>query len=132
MAQPKTILLSVFAGGGRTSRFGDCTLVLVPNMAFATTTQEFNMAERWARSRPSTGNAQRDRTLFTDRMETMLARNGCGLATKGSKPTLRTIIGVLKQSGQDIKAWSVPHNINESMEATPRKKPAEDGDAKKA
>jgi len=81
------------------------------------------MAQNWARGKMSSGNAQNDRSLFTDRFETLLARSGSGIATKGSRATLRGIVAGLTQLGVQMSGYSVPININESVEIE-RKKPA--------
>lgn len=122
MSLSKTLLVSVLDGGG-TARYGDFILVKLPNGGFAATSQDFNMAQNWARGKVSSGNAQRDRSLFTDRFETLLARSGSGIATKGSRVTLRGIVAGLTQLGVQMSGYSIPVNINESVEIE-RKKPA--------
>ncbi|TJY62020.1 hypothetical protein E4T66_07210 [Sinimarinibacterium sp. CAU 1509] len=125
MNQPKTLLLSVFSGGGGTARYGDFVVVRLSAGAFAASSQEFNMTQNWARARVSSGNAQRDRSTFTDHFETLLARSGCGIATKGSRPLLKRIVEGLKQMNIDLSEWSIPANINESVEVQ-RRTPATD------
>jgi hypothetical protein len=119
---PKTLLVGALGGGG-TARYGDFVLVKLPNGGFAASAQDFNTAQNWARGKMSSGNAQRDRSLFTDRFETLLARSGSGIATKGSRATLRGIIAGLTQLGVQMSGYSVPININDSVEIE-RKKPA--------
>lgn len=121
------LLLSTLSGGGRTSRYGDWVVVTLPAMAFATSAQEFQQVQAWARARASLGNVHRDRSFFVARFETVLARNGGGLATRGSRPVLQRLIAGLKQGGLQMDEWSIPHNINESVEIkrkAPDPKPA--------
>ncbi len=114
------LLLSTLSGGGRTSRYGDFVVVTLPAMSFATTAQEFQQVQNWARSKTSLGNVNRDRSFFVGRFETVLARSGGGLATRGSRPILQRIIAGMKQGGLQMEEWSIPHNINESVEVKRR------------
>lgn len=122
MAINANLLLSAFSGGGRTSRYGDFIVVTMSASAFVTTAQEFQQVQTWARARASLGNPQRDRTAFTERFQTLLARSGSGIATKGNRQILARIVKGMEQNGMQIGEWSVPHNINESVEV--KKKPA--------
>ena len=117
MPTPQSLLLSAFSGGGTTSRYGDTVVVKFPASTFATNAGDYKRVESWARGRLSIGNAQRDRTAFTDRFENLLARSGGGLATRGHRPALRLLIAGLTQAGVVMDQWSIPHNINESVEA---------------
>ena len=123
MKPPTTILASVTAGGCRTSRLGDFVVVTLESMAFAVTALDFQQAQTWARSRTSVGNAHRDRGAFIDRFETILARSGGGIASKGSRPLLARIVKGMEQNGMLMAEWSIPHNINESVEM--KKKPSQ-------
>ncbi|AXQ29415.1 hypothetical protein D0B54_12275 [Solimonas sp. K1W22B-7] len=114
------LLLSTLSGGGRTSRYADFVVVTLPAMSFATTAQEFQQVQTWARSKTSLGNVHRDRTFFVGRFETVLARSGGGLATRGSRSILQRIIAGMKQGGMQMEEWSIPHNINESVEVKRR------------
>ncbi len=121
------LLLSALSGGGRTSRYGDWVVVTLPAMAFATSAQEFQQVQAWARARSSLGNVHRDRSFFVARFETILARTGAGIATRGSRPVLQRLIAGLKQGGLQMDEWSIPHNIDESVEIkrkTPGPQPA--------
>lgn len=122
----KTITLFAGAtnGGCRTARYGDFVIMTLQSAAFAVTAQDLQQAEAWARSRTSLGSTQRDRTCFIDRFETVLARSGSGFATKGARGVLSRIVKGMEQNGIDIKEWSVPHNINESVEIQKPKAPA--------
>lgn len=120
---PPTLLRSVFSSGSGTTRYGDFVVIRLPSASFAASAQEFHIVENWARARISSGNAQRDRSQFTDRFDTLLARSGCGIATKGSRPLLKRLVDGLQQMNLDLSAWSIPHNINESVEIERRKHP---------
>jgi hypothetical protein len=123
MAIIQNMLLSALSSGGRTSRYGDFIIVTMPSAAFATTAQEYTTVQTWARSRASLGNPHRDRSAFVDRFDTVLARSGSGIATKGSRPVLAMIVKGMEKNGLQIGDWSVPHNINESVEVKKKPKP---------
>ncbi|HVT36270.1 MAG TPA: hypothetical protein VHE37_11825 [Nevskiaceae bacterium] len=123
MKSSPTIHAGMTAAGFRRARYGDFVVITLSNGAFAVTAQDMMMVETWARGRTSFGNAQRDQTAFTDRFDNVLARSGSGIATKGSRPVLARIVAGMMANGIDIKEWSVPHNINESVEVVRRKPP---------
>lgn len=116
-----TILTSVFQHGGRASRYGEFTVVHMHGCSFITTPMEFMQMQNWARGRVSSGNPVRDRTSFVDRFETLLARVGSGLATKGSKLSLSRIVKAMTANAVFLEEWMVPHDLNKSMEMTKRK-----------
>lgn len=120
MADPQTLLLSAFSGGSTSSRHGDFVMVKFPATTFAASAMDFHLVRTWARGRLSLGNPQRDRVAFIERFETLLARGGSGIATKGNRPALRQLVSGLTQVGIAIGEWSVPHNIDESMEVKRR------------
>lgn len=119
-----TILHSVMASGGRAVRYGEYTMVLMQAGTFITSPMEFVQMQNWARARMSTGNPVRDRASFMDRFDTVLARSGSGLATKGNRVALQRIIKAMTANSVPLEEWTIPHNINESVEIA-KKKPVE-------
>lgn len=115
------LLVSAFSGGGRSSRFADFVVVTLPGFAFVTTSQEFLQVQNWARSRASLGNAHRDRSVLVDRLETVLARSGGGVATRGARSALSRLVAGMTQSGMQMDSWAIPHNLHEGVEV--KKKP---------
>lgn len=116
MAAALTLLASATDGGCRRARYGDFVIVTLQNAAFAVTAQDLQIAENWARSRTSLGNTHRDREAFINRFETILARQGSAIASKGSIPVLARIVKGMTANGVQLGEWSIPHNINESVE----------------
>ena len=110
------VLNSVFATGGRVARYGEFSIVFMHSGAFITTPMELVTHQNWARGRTSSGNAVKDRTAFTDRFETLLARVGSGLATKGSRGLLARIVKSMIASALPLEQWSIPMNLNEGVE----------------
>lgn len=122
-----TILTSVFAQGGRTSRYGDFTIVKMQGASFITTPMEFMQMQNWARGRVSTGNPVKDRTTFVDRFETVLGRVGGGVASRGSKSALGKIVKAMKANAVFLEEWLIPHDLGESVEMKkPKPQPVTD------
>lgn len=116
-----SMLTAAFAGGGRSSRYGDYTVIYLQACAFVTTPIEFQQVQSWARGKNSTGMATRDRMLFVDRFENVLARSGSGIATKGNRSVLSRIVKSMKANGMPMDDWSVPLNLDASVEIARRK-----------
>ena len=111
-----TVLTSVLAHGGRTSRYGEFTIVHMHNCSFITTPMEYMQMQNWARGRTSTGNPARDRTTFVERFETVLGRIGGGVATRGNRSVLSRIIKAMKANSMFLEEWSVPRDLDQGME----------------
>jgi hypothetical protein len=111
-----TVLTSVLAHGGRTSRYGEFTVVHMHGCSFITTPMECMQMQNWARGRTSTGNPARDRTTFVERFETVLARVGGGVATRGNRSVLSRIVKAMKANSLFLEEWSVPRDLDQSME----------------
>lgn len=118
-----SIFQTVFASGTRATRYGDFTVITLSGCAFVTTPMELHQAESWGRSRPTTGNANRDRMSLLDRFQTVLARSGSGIATRGNRKQLSVMVESMKANGLQMDEWSVPTNLNESMEMKRKPKP---------
>jgi hypothetical protein len=111
-----SVLNSVFGTGGRIARYGEFSIVYMHTGAFITTPMELMAQQNWARARVSCGNAVKDRNAFVDRFETVLARAGSGLSTKGSRGLLQRIVKAMTAAAVPLESWSIPLNLNESME----------------
>ena len=120
----KTLLDSAL-NGGRTSRNGDLVVVTLPAQAFVTTAQEFMQAQQWARSKQSNGIPHRDRTAFIERFETVIGRNGSGIATRGNPKALQRMVHSMEQLGIPLDDWMVPRALDEEG-MQPRKKKVEE------
>jgi hypothetical protein len=119
------LLTSAMSAGGRCARYGDFVVVYLQSLSFATTAQDFQMVQRWARGRRSCGNVHRDRSSFVDHFEFVIARTGSGIASKGSKAVLQRIVNGMNQNGMQISEWQVPQSLFESVEIRRKAKPAE-------
>jgi len=119
-----TILTSVQAHGGRTTRYGEFTMVHMHNCSFITTPMEYMQMQNWARARVSSGNPGRDRTTFVERFETVLGRSGSGVTTRGNRSILSRIVKAMKSSAVFIEDWSVPRDLDQGMEMKKKVVPA--------
>jgi hypothetical protein len=117
-----TVFTSVFGSGGATSRYGDFVVVKMSNCSFITTPMEFQQMSTWARGRISSGVPHRDRTAFVERFETVLARSGSGIATKGNRSLLSRIVKSMKANSMMLQEWSIPRDLDAGVEIG--KKPA--------
>lgn len=129
MAVTVSLFASAIGTGYRASRYGDFVILTMQAAGFAVPARDLQAAEAWARSRSSLGSTHRDRTAFVDRFETILVRSGSGYATKGSMAVLKRLVHNMEQAGIDIKDYSVPHNVNESVEVKKPKAPPPAGSA---
>ncbi len=66
---------------------------------------------------------QRTQVAAAPDFDTVLARSGSGIATKGSRSVLAMIVKGMEKNGLQMGDWSVPHNINESVEVKKKPKP---------
>jgi hypothetical protein len=112
---------TVFASGGGTSRYGEFTVVKLVNCSFITTPMEFQQVTSWARGRMSCGAAHRDRTTFMERFETIIARTGSGISTKGNRSVLSRIVKAMKANAMFLEEWSIPRDLDASMEIAKKK-----------
>ena len=121
-----SILESVIKNG-RVSRNGDFVVVTLQALSFVVPAVEYQQVQQWARSRVSNDIPHRDRADFVNRFETLLARQGCGIASKGSNKMLAAIMQNMEQAGLSLDEWMIPQGIYDSVEIK-KKKPA-DSDA---
>ena len=76
----------------------------------------FLPAQRWAQSKPSSGNIQRDLMLFLDRVETLIPRYGTAVAAKGSFRPLMQLAKAMAVGGLDLLEWGIPMDIKKAIE----------------
>ncbi|MGH8539287.1 MAG: hypothetical protein ACRETW_02115 [Stenotrophobium sp.] len=116
-------ILETVLNGGRVSRNGDFVVVTLQNLGFVVPAMEFTQVQQWARSKVSNGIPHRDRMDFVNRFETLLARQGAGVATKGSNKALAAIVTGMEQAGLSLDEWMIPRGIFDSVEIVKKAKP---------
>lgn len=123
----KSVMDNVLSAGGRVTRAGDMAVVYMQGAAFATSAQEFQQAQQWARSKPGHDIPHRDRQAFIARFETIIGRNGSGIATKGGNKVLSRIVKAMEQMGLTVDDWMIPPNLDmDEIEVKKKDKPAEE------
>ena len=121
----KSIMDNVLSAGGRVTRAGDLAVVYMQAASFATTAQDFQQAQQWARSKPGHEVPHKDRQAFIARFETIIGRNGSGIATKGSNKVLSRIVKAMEQMGLTTDDWMIPKNLDvDEIEIKKKDKPA--------
>ena len=116
-----TIYSIAFNGGG-SSRYADFVVVRLTNCTFITTPMELQQVSNWARGKMSSGTANRDRTTFLERFETVIGRTSSSITTRGNRGLLQRMVKGMKASSILMAEWSIPHDLDASMEM--KKKPA--------
>jgi hypothetical protein len=115
-----TIFSTAFNGGG-SSRYADFVVVRMTSCTFITTPMELQQVSNWARGKMSSGTANRDRTTFIERFETIIGRASSSIATRGNRGLLSRMVKGMKASSILMAEWSIPHDLDASMEM--KKKP---------
>lgn len=108
--------------GGHTQSIGMVTLIVLGRGrgAFVAPVFDASVARKWAEGRDATGIEYRDMTQFMDRFETLIARSGCPLVTRGHPVKLIELAKEMKSAGYELSEWSLPQEV---MDAFKRKKP---------
>jgi hypothetical protein len=120
-----TIFSTAFNGGG-TSRYADFVVVRMTNCTFITTPMmELQQVSSWARGKMSTGTPNRDRASFLERFETIIGRSSSSMSTRGNRGILQRMVRGMKASSILLAEWSIPHDLDASMEMKKKPAPAE-------
>jgi hypothetical protein len=115
---------NVLSAGGRVTRAGDLAVVYLQGCAFATTAVDFQQAQQWARSKPGHELPHKDRQAFIARFETIIGRNGSGIATKGGNKVLSRLVKGMEQMGLTVDDWMIPPNLDvDEIEVKKKDKP---------
>lgn len=115
--------------GARVIKQGDVVQIVIDGGgALAAPMQDFQQAQKWANSKPATGNAISDRGRFLEQLPVLIARPGSFCATRGNDKYLEKLAKAMKAGGLDINDWSLPPSVKDLL-----KKPGiEDAKPKKA
>lgn len=94
------------------SRYGDIVLLVMPGEgAILVPGADFSVAQKWAQRRHSTGSPMRDRALFLDRFDTVVARSGSLVSTRGSRKPLEGLVRAMRSAGLSPDEWSLPADL---------------------
>lgn len=73
--------------------------------------QDFLQAQKWAQSKPASGNAVTDRGRFLEQFATVVARPGSFCQTRGNDKQLGSLAKQMRQAGYDLNEWSLPPEL---------------------
>lgn len=97
---------------GRVVRQGDLVCVIIDGGgSMVMSTQDFLQAQKWAQSKPATGNALTDRGRFLDQIGSMVSRPGSLIPTRGNDRQVATLARQMRQAGYDLSEWNLPPEL---------------------
>lgn len=96
----------------RVIRQGDIVQIVIDGGgALVTTAQEFIQAQKWASSKPATGNIVTDRGRLLEQIGPMISRPGSMLSTRGNAKQVEALARLMKQGGYDLGEWMLPPEL---------------------
>lgn len=115
---------------GRVLRQGDIVCLIVDgggSMVMAS--DDFRQAQKWAQSKPASGNLLTDRGRFLEHVSALVSRRGSFVPTRGNQRQLEKLAKLMRQSGYDLDEWLLPRELTrpQAPEA-PRPSPHDPGD----
>lgn len=94
------------------SRYGELVQLVMPGEgALIVPTAEFTFAQKWAQRRNSTGSPIRDRALVLEKLDTVIARSGSLVSTRGSRKPLETLVRAMRGAGFAPEEWNLPADL---------------------
>jgi hypothetical protein len=96
----------------RIAKQGEIVQIVIDGAgAMVVETSDFLGAQKWAQSKPSTGNLLSDRGRFLERFSVLISRPGSLSATRGSDKPLKNLARMMKAGGFDLNEWNLPPEI---------------------
>lgn len=115
---------------GRIIRQGDIVcLIFDGGGSLVVSALEFAQAQKWANSKPPTGNMLTDRARFLDQISALVSRPNSMQPTRGNDQAVERIARGMRGAGYDLGEWTVPPEMKDPKYWMPkdlRKKKAED------
>lgn len=120
-----TVFSAIFDRNGHISHHSDYSVIVFEGGAIVAPAIEAMQILKWARSQASRGAGTRNLSAFLDRFENLIARNGCGIGTRGSRMVLSRLVKSMKADSVPMDDWAVPATIEEDeVAAMPPRAPA--------
>ncbi|MES0872449.1 hypothetical protein [Sinimarinibacterium thermocellulolyticum] len=108
----------------RVIRQGDIVqLVIDGGGALVTTTQDFLQAQKWASTKPATGNLVTDRGRLLEQIGALVSRPGSMVSTRGNAKQVEALAKLMKQGGYDLSEWMLPPELKNPQIPQPEQKP---------
>ncbi len=115
MPKKQLTLYESALGRMRVSRMGPLTVVVVDGQGMAlTSTADFSVIEKWAKSKQAGPNGSIDMVKIMDKIEVMITRPGTTFAsTRGSLKPLEGVVKAMKSAGMDPKEFQLPPELKD-------------------
>lgn len=112
MVAPARNLFEGATARGRVLRQGDIVCVIMDGAgAVVLTMPEWTAAQKWAQSRPPSGNLLTDRARFLDHFQVLIARPGSVQATRGNERAVERLARTMLAAGYDLDEWVLPPEL---------------------
>ena len=132
MPKKELSLFESALGRLRISRMGGMVVMVVDGQGMAMTPAlDFNVVEKWAKSKQAGPNATIDMGKMMEKLEVVIARPGTSFAsTRGSTKPLEGLVKAMKAAGMDTKEFQLPPELKDGY-VSPEQQ-AKDNAAKQA
>jgi len=110
-------MFTVAMGGGTIRRFGEMAVVTLPDAPLVTSSDALQKAQRWARSRNTSGHEAEDRVQLLAQLETLIAHTDSSSVTRGDPPLLTKLVKRMREEGMDLQVWRIPQPVLDALEA---------------
>ena len=108
-AKPPRTLFESATSRGRIVRQGDLACIVMDGGgAVVVSSQDLVLAQKWAQSRPPSGNLLTDRGRFLDQISVLISRPGSQQPTRGNDRQIERLARSMKQAGYDLSEWQLP------------------------
>jgi hypothetical protein len=112
MAQVPKNLYEAVTLRARVLRQGDIVCYIVDGGgAMVMASQDFLQAQKWATSKPFSGNALTDRARFLEQIPALVSRPGSMLPTRGNDRQVERLAIAMRQAGYDLGEWLLPPEL---------------------
>lgn len=115
MPKKELSLFESALGRLRISRMGGMVVMVVDGQGMAMTPAlDFNVVEKWAKSKQAGPNATIDMGKIMEKLEVVIARPGTSFAsTRGSLKPLDGLVKAMKAAGMDAKEFQLPPELKD-------------------
>ncbi len=105
---------------GRVIRQGDIVQIVIDGGgALVTTAQDFRVAQKWAQSKPASGNLVTDRGRLFEQLGSLVSRPGTIVQTRGNAKQLEQLARLMRQGGYDLGEWMLPPELKQNHPPPP-------------
>jgi len=112
MAGKTRTLYESVASRGRIVKQGNVVMIVVDGGgAMCVPMDEFVTAQKWAQSRPSSGNIVSDRGRFLEQFQVMVARPGRCAGPRGKSRQLYRMAKAMRAAGHDLGEYMLPPEL---------------------